>query len=226
MFRESARLSQEYSVEVDLREIKEFVEQTSLLLGQASNSISYYRRFYMLLALTSSPQQSKQMLRENSELIQKNNKNLIGRNFRENIWHTSKSKKQTLEMLPNTSRTKYKPLRHGLPHTLRRCFGGQQQQKLFLKKGMTSQYSKNRYNNGNQDSYGYGYGKYKPGNPVQQSGISLCRTHTSLHQKLILRKKNSKCAVRRKVKNFIENSENSDKRRRNSAVIRGLCNTI
>ena len=47
---ESARLSQEDSVEVDLKEIQEFVEQTVLLLGQASNSISYYR-FYILLAL-------------------------------------------------------------------------------------------------------------------------------------------------------------------------------
>ena len=87
---ESARLSQENSVEVDLKEIQEFVEQTVLLLGQASNSISYYRRFYMLLALTNSPQQSKQMLREDSELLQKNDKNLLGKKFRENIWHTSK----------------------------------------------------------------------------------------------------------------------------------------
>ena len=38
---ESARLSQEDSVEVDLKEIQEFVEKTVLLLGQASNSISY-----------------------------------------------------------------------------------------------------------------------------------------------------------------------------------------
>ena len=42
---ESARLSQEDSVEVDLKEIQQFVEQTVLLLGQVSNSISYYRRF-------------------------------------------------------------------------------------------------------------------------------------------------------------------------------------
>ena len=53
---DSTRLSLEDSVEVDLKEIQDFVEQTALLLGQASNSISYYRRFYMLLALTNSPQ--------------------------------------------------------------------------------------------------------------------------------------------------------------------------
>ena len=72
---ESARLSQESSVEVDLKEIQEFVEQTVLLLGQVSNSISYYRKFCMLLALTDSPEQSKQMLREDSELLQINDKN-------------------------------------------------------------------------------------------------------------------------------------------------------
>ena len=139
---ESARLSQQDSVEVDLKEIQEFVEQITLLLVQASNSISYYRRFCMLLALTNSLQQRKQMLREDSELLQKNGKTLFREKFRENIWHTSKSKKQTLEMLSNTSRTKYKPFRHGLPQTSGGSFGGQQQQKLLLRKETTSQYSK------------------------------------------------------------------------------------
>ena len=37
---ESARLFQEDSVEADFKEIQEPVEQTILLLGQASNSIS------------------------------------------------------------------------------------------------------------------------------------------------------------------------------------------
>ena len=93
------------------------------------------------MAVKSSPQQSKKMLREDSELLQKNGKNLFGKKFRENIWHTSKSKKQTLEMLSYTSRTKYKPFRHGLPQTPRRNFGWQQEQKLLLRKGTTSQYS-------------------------------------------------------------------------------------
>ena len=38
----SARLSQENSVDVDLKEIQKFLEQTVLLLGQASNFTSYY----------------------------------------------------------------------------------------------------------------------------------------------------------------------------------------
>ena len=41
-------------MEVDLKEIREFVEEAVLLLGQASNSISYHKRFYMVSALTKS----------------------------------------------------------------------------------------------------------------------------------------------------------------------------
>ena len=134
---ESVRLLQDDSVEVDLKEIQEFVEQTVLLLEQASNSISYYRIFYMLLALTNSPQRSSKMLREDSQLLQKNDNNLFRKRFRGNIWHTSKSKKQTIEMLPKTSKAKDKPFRHGLPQTPRRSFVGQQQQKLLLRKGTT-----------------------------------------------------------------------------------------
>ena len=134
---ESVRLSQDDLVEVDLKEIQEFVEQTVLLLGQASNCISYYRIFYMLLALTNSPQQNSKMLREDSQLFQKNDNNLFWKRFCGNIWHTSKSKKQTIEMLPKTSQAKYKPFRHGLPQTPRRSFVGQQQQKLLLRKGTT-----------------------------------------------------------------------------------------
>ena len=187
---ESARLSQKDSVEVDLKEIQEFVEQTVLLLGQALNSISYYRIFDMLLALTNSPPQSKQMLREDSELLQMNNKNLFGKKFRENIWDTSKSKKQTLKMLSNASQTKWKPFRHGLPQTPRRRFGGQQQQNLLLRKGTTKVMDTDTVNI-NQET-------------LFNTAISLCsssgrsKTHTSLHKKLILCKRNSKRTVGRK----------------------------
>ena len=39
------------------------------------------------------------MLSEDSEILQKNYKNLFGKMFYENIWHTAKSKKKTLEIL-------------------------------------------------------------------------------------------------------------------------------
>ena len=100
------------------------------------------------------------MPREYSELLQKNEKNFFGEKFRENIRHSSRSKKQTLEMLSNTSLIKYKAFCHGLSQIPGSSFGGQQQQKLLFGKETTPQYSEKRYNNnGNQNSYGYGYGK-------------------------------------------------------------------
>ena len=53
-----------------------------------------------------------------------------------------------------------------------------------------------------QNSYGYGDGKYKLGNPVQQSGIFLYSSsrESKTDKKLILCKKNSRCVVSRKVK--------------------------
>ena len=50
--------------------------------------------------------------------------------------------------------------------------------------------------------------------------------HTSLHRKLILCKKNSKCEASRKVKKLYRELESSDKRHRNSVARRGLYNTI
>ena len=132
----------------------------------------------------------------------------------------------------NTSRTKYKPFRQGLPQTPKRSFGGQQQQKLLLRKGTTSQYSKKQFNNGNQNSYGHGHGKYKPENLVHKSRISLCsssegsKTHRSLHKKFMLCKKNSKCAVSKKVKKRYRELEISDKRHGNSVFSRGSYNAI
>ena len=213
---ESVRLSQDDSVEVDLKEIQEFVEQTVLLLGQASNSISYYRIFYMLLALTNSPQQSSKMLREDSASPEKRQqfisekvpwkhlahlqiKKANHRNVTENI----ASKIQTLSSRPSPDTEKE--------------FRRATTTKASSQERNDVQYSKKRCNNGKQNSYGYGYGKYKPGNLLQKSGISLCsssggyKTDTSLHKKLILYKKNSKCAVSRKVKKIYRKPKHSDK---------------
>ena len=92
------------------------------------------------------------MLSEDSDLLPKNDENLFGKKFLENIKHTSKSETQTLEILSNTSRTKYNSFLYDLPQTLRRSFGGQQQQKLLLTKGTTFQYSKNDMVNINQEA--------------------------------------------------------------------------
>ena len=53
---------QEEEVPIELHEVKEYVEQSILLLGQATNSMTYHRRYNMLSVLNCAPQQSKEML--------------------------------------------------------------------------------------------------------------------------------------------------------------------
>ena len=129
-----------------------------------------------------------------------------------------KSNRIHLEQNTNTFATAFHTHRKGVSE----CSNSK---RFVLRKRTAAQFSKKRYNNyGTRNSYRYGYGKYKPGNLVQQSEISLCsssggsKTHTSLHKKLILCKANSKCAVSRQVKIFFRELENSNKRHRNYIV--------
>ena len=80
---------------------------------------------------------------EDSELLQKNDKNLFGKKFRENIWHTSKSKKQTLEMLSNTSRTKYKPFATPFPRHRKGVSEGNNNKNVFSGKERRHSIKKN-----------------------------------------------------------------------------------
>ena len=72
------------------------------------------------------------------------------------------------------------------------------------------EYLKERYNNSNQNSYGYGHGRYKPGNPVQQSVISLCstsrgsKTHPYI-KSLFCARKTPNMQLAGRLKNFTEN---------------------
>ena len=167
------------------------------------------------------------MLTEDSELLQKNDKNFSGKNFRENICYTSKSKKQTLEMLSNASQTKYKPfprLREGVSedNNNKNVLPGKERRHSFPKND-TIMATKIAMDTDMVD--------------VNQetlfNKVDLCsyvvrgsKTHTSLHKKLIMRKKNSKCAVSRKVKKLYRKLENSEKRHRNSVVSGKLYYTI
>ena len=201
-----ARLSQENSVEVDLKEIKKFVEQTVLLVEQVSNDIFYCRRFY---------EKWQKFIREKVSWKHLAHLQITKSNFR-NVIEYIANKIRTLSQRPSPDTGKEWA-------TTTKASSLEKKDVIVFEK---------KYNNDNQNSYGCRYGKYKPGNPVQQSGISLCsssggsKTQTSLHKKLILCKKNSKCAVSRKVKKLYRELENSDKRHRTSVVRGGLYNAI
>ena len=68
-------------VPVKLNKVKEYVEQFICLLGQATNSMTYHRRCNILSALNCAPQQSKEMLREEADFLEQQDKNLSDCNW-------------------------------------------------------------------------------------------------------------------------------------------------
>ena len=59
---------------LSIDEIRSLVEQTIRLLGQTSNSISYHRRYNILLNVCS-PQEAKNTLKNKVDLLQTNDEN-------------------------------------------------------------------------------------------------------------------------------------------------------
>ena len=118
---------------IELNKEKEYVEQSILLLGQATSSMTYRRGYNILSALNCAPQQSKEMLREETDLLQQQDKNLFGKKFREHLISSAKSKKQTIKLFCDKGKKKQKSFRYGpSSQTPRRSSGGPQ--KFFLKK--------------------------------------------------------------------------------------------
>ena len=60
----NALSSQEEEVPIEINKVKEYVKQSILLLGQATNSMTYHRRYNIFFPLNCAPRQSKEMLRE------------------------------------------------------------------------------------------------------------------------------------------------------------------
>ena len=66
-------------VPIELNKVKEYMEQSILLLGKVTNAMAYHRRYINISALGRAPQQSKEMLRY---FLQQQDKNLFGKKFR------------------------------------------------------------------------------------------------------------------------------------------------
>ena len=77
---QNALSSQEEEVPIELNKVKEYVEKSIFLLGQATNSMTYIENttHNILSALNSVPQQSKEMLKEEAGLLQQQDKNMFG----------------------------------------------------------------------------------------------------------------------------------------------------
>ena len=61
MLVEEARRSKEKQIPIDLDNIRAYIEQKVLLLGQTSNYITCFRSYNILAALNCPAQQSKEM---------------------------------------------------------------------------------------------------------------------------------------------------------------------
>ena len=118
------------TVPVPVEDLIKLIEQTALLLGQASNSILYSRRLQILKTLIKDPKKAKNILKEKAELLQKGHQNLFGKKFRSHVVETERSKKRTLEGFSGGSRSvpppAKKPFRTGPSRNNNKpCGGGQ-----------------------------------------------------------------------------------------------------
>lgn len=84
-----------------------------VLLGQASNAISYSRRLNVLKVVVEDPRKVKSILKEKASPLQQEDECLLGKKFRSFITETERSKKQTLEAFKSSTSDKKKPFRKG-----------------------------------------------------------------------------------------------------------------
>ena len=80
------------------------VHKCVLLLGQASNALSYNRRFNLLSNMLNDPRRAKSVLKEKAPVLQTNDENLFGKKFRSYVIETERSKKKTVEAFASESR--------------------------------------------------------------------------------------------------------------------------
>ena len=99
-------------VPVPVEDHIKLIEQTVLLLGQASNSILYSRRLQILKTLTKDPKKAKNILKEKADLLQKGDQNLFGKKFRSYINETERSKKRKLEIFSGGNRSAPPPAKN------------------------------------------------------------------------------------------------------------------
>ena len=79
------RANKEQDSSVSINDLIKFITQSIILVGQTNIALSYHRRFSALDGVMKSTIQEKSMLKNKSELLQKENKDLFGKEFREQI---------------------------------------------------------------------------------------------------------------------------------------------
>ena len=90
---EDVRNESSETVELPVVTFATLIEQTTLLLGQASLSISYARHLNILKTLLKDPRNPKTSLKEKTALLQEDEGHLFGEKIRSHIIETERSKK-------------------------------------------------------------------------------------------------------------------------------------
>ena len=80
--------------------VLEPLEETVLLIGQCNNTIIYERRKNVSLGVTeTSSSQVASMLKEKAAFLQKHDKALFGKDFRDHLTKTLKAKEQSVKAI-------------------------------------------------------------------------------------------------------------------------------
>ena len=196
-------------------------------MGQTSNYITYFRTCNILAALNCPAQQSKEMWREEADLLQRHDRNLFGKKFTEHLVASAISKKKAIEIFAEKDK-KQKPFRNGPSEAPRRSSGGQHS-KFFIDKryGKSRQkiFDSNYHPAAGRSSGFQGKNEHK-GNlqHVVSSYNSNRRSEecSSMGKKLVLCKKSSKLATSRKVKIFFGSMGDTYKGSRNFRNCKGV----
>ena len=158
-FLEGAKVAEEDAVQRSINDlplrstikIYHYVEQAVLLLGQSRNAVTYHRRLNVLRSVINSQYQGKSMLKEKASLLEKHDKHLFEKKFRNHIADTIKSKKQTKKIFIEHKKSfSFSP-----SHTPTQCEG---QKLLFTKTGSKKFHNGNQQQKQQQQRHTY-YGK-------------------------------------------------------------------
>jgi len=160
--------------ETSITELISDVEKTLTLVGQTVHNIAYQRRHKILSAIMSNPRKVTKMLREKTELLEKEKDALFGSKFEEKMIKTLKSKQKSKDLFKNLTKpsARGKPFRRGSRNQSQDSrgqnkFDGSKYQGFG--RGLHSQfqggYSRGGFNNTNRGAPRGNYrGSYRGGN--------------------------------------------------------------
>ena len=105
-FRFEEVLAQENNmVQLDLNELIQYLEQSVMLVGQAFNVVTYNRRLNVLSAVQDK-QKPKNIIKDQTELLEKSSVDLFRRVFRDHVKETARLRESAKKLLHRASRSK------------------------------------------------------------------------------------------------------------------------